>query len=140
MKSITILLFLLLVITSCKSVELDPTNIVGKWKFTDIYQSKSSSGNFGNWQKSITISGNPILEFTKNGYFLKDGKPGAECCTFGDKYNLSGNKISFTELSRSPSCKLINCYNCVEVIIEKIDADSLILNECYLKNKYVRVK
>jgi hypothetical protein len=140
MKSILLSIIILWFITSCKSVELDPTNIVGKWKFTGIYQSRRSGGNFGDWQKSITISGNPILEFTNNGYFLKDGKSGAECCTFGDKYSLSGNKISFIELSQSASCGLVNCYNCVDVIIEKVDADSLILNECYHKNKYVRVK
>lgn len=140
MKSLTILFFTILVVFSCKSVEPDPTNIVGKWKFTGIYQSLSSGGNFGDWQKSITISANPILEFTNNGYFLKDGKSGAECCTFGDKYSFSGNKISFTELSRSDYCARVNCYNCTNVIIEKIDADSLILNECYRKNKYVRVR
>ncbi len=140
MKAIKILFLTFLIIISCKSVELDPTSIVGKWKFTGITKYRNTGGTFGDWNIDKTYSDGSIFEYTSGGRFLKNGKSGAECCTFGDKYSLSGNKISFTEFSRSDYCASVSCYNCSDIIIEKIDADSLILSECYRKNKYVRVK
>jgi hypothetical protein len=140
MKSIAVIFLTILVVISCKSIELDPSNIVGKWRFSGITQYRSSVGTFGDWKIDKTYTNGSILEYTSDGRFLKDGKPGADCCTFGDKYSLSGNKISFTELSRSVYCASVNCYDCSTLTIEKINADSLILEVCYFKNKYVRVK
>jgi hypothetical protein len=139
MKKSPLFIFIFLMIISCKSSEIDPTSIVGKWAFTGITQSNKFDGTFGPWRVNPTFVAvpNSFWEFTKDGCFFRNDKPGAECCSGGNKYNVSGKKISFTE---TLACPNVNCLACSGWQIEKVDADTLILDQCYGKNKYVRIK
>jgi hypothetical protein len=139
MKKSPLFILIFLILISCKSSEIDPTSIIGKWEFTGITQYNKFDGTFSPWRVNPTFVAvpNSFWEFTKDGYFFRNGKPGAECCSGGNKYSVSGNKISFTE---TLGCPNVSCLACGGWQIEKIDVDTLILDECYGKNKYVRKK
>jgi hypothetical protein len=124
---------------TCTSKEIDPTSIVGKWEYTGITQYNKFDGTYSPWRVNPTFVAvpNSFWEFTKDGYFFRNGKSGAECCSGGNKYSILGDKISFTETLNCPN---VSCLACSIWKIEKIGIDTLILDECYAKNKYVRVQ
>jgi hypothetical protein len=140
MKKSPLFILIFLMLFSCKSSEIDPTSIVGKWAFTGITQSQNADGTWTPWHVNqifcIRACYPDSYEFTSDGRYLTDGKPGASCCYAGNKYSLYRNMITFSELLNCPTVK---CVKCDFWVIDKVDADTLILNQCYFKNKYVRI-
>ena len=142
-KSFVILAFFFLWIFSCKTkedIEPNPTGLVGKWVDTGRMQSQNADGTWSYWYVLETFAAVPvsIWEFTSDGRFLRDGKAGAECCFAGNKYAVSGNEITFSELAQP--CMGIFCINCKNWSYELTDSNTLILNECYVKKEYHRMK
>jgi hypothetical protein len=136
MKLTTLIISFLLIACSSKE-EIAPATIVGKWAPTYITQTKQAGGTFGAWYTINTLVALPVYEFTNDGRFLMDGKPGETCCSSGSKYSVSDNKINFTERTICPNVK---CALCENWSIIEIKGDTLILDECFLRNKYVRIK
>jgi hypothetical protein len=129
MKSINILLFIILAIISCKSIEINPNDIIGKWQPQYFIP---YNFNDNTWEKARlvdSLSSNYVLEFTSEGKFLINGKPGGSCCSAGDKYEISGYEITFTELSLN-GCQYVYCYNCAKWTILTVNNEILILEEC----------
>jgi hypothetical protein len=135
MKLTTLIISLLLIACTSKE-DIAPTTIVGKWAPTYITQTKNADGTFDAWHTINTLVALPVYEFTSDGRFLRDGQPGGACCSSGNKYSLSGNKIIFDE---RPICPTVKCALCDWTIIE-IKSDTLILEECNVRNKYLKIK
>jgi hypothetical protein len=136
MKLKTLIIVLLLI--ACKSKEdIAPTTIVGKWAPTYISQNRQADGTFSAWYTINTFAALPVYEFTSDGRFLIDGKSGESCCSSGSKYSVSENKINFTERAICPNVK---CPICENWSIVEIKGDTLILDECFTRNKYTKVK
>lgn len=142
-KHFLITTFLFLILLSCKTKEeINPNSLVNKWVATGQMQSKKADGTWSDWYvlqtfASVTPS---IWEFTNDRKFLRDGKPAAECCFAGNRYAVSGNKITFTETATN--CANVLCYNCGTNYWEfsKPTDDTLILQQCITRNQFVRVK
>ena len=139
MKLTTLIISLLLI--ACTSKDIAPTEIVGKWAPTYITQTKQADGSFDAWHTINTFVALPVYEFTNDGRFLKDGKPGADDCNItGNKYRIPvfGKEILFSQFLDSktvPACIAFSGWK-----FEFIKGDTLILDECYARNKYIRVK
>ena len=141
MKIISLITFTILIMISCKSIHIDPNGIIGKWQFTGIAQHQNSDGNWTPWRVNPTLlKTNPsIFEFTNDGYFLRNGKNGADCCFFGNKYTVKEHKISFSETLNCPNVDCSARADCL--LIKEIKGDTLILEYCgNLRNKLVRIK
>jgi hypothetical protein len=145
MKKIYLFALLFLVFISCKlkeieiTIDVDPSFVIGKWVSTNVVKYKNNDGSWKNWEERSGSSTLSIYEFKSEGSFIRDGKPGGNCCccSGGDRYSISKNVITFT--STLGKCPAMDCGGfCNNWRIEKIDADTLILNECFVKNKYVR--
>jgi hypothetical protein len=143
MKAIAIFFSILLV--ACTSKEDSLTifdvvniNIVGKWAPTYFTQTKNADGTFGEWHRINTFVALPVYEFTSDGQFLTDGKPAANCCFAGNKYSVAVNKISFTEIMNCPNALCVACP--ASWTINEIKGDTLILEECMARNKFVKTK
>jgi hypothetical protein len=135
MKLTTLIISLLF--TACSSKEnIAPTTIVGKWAPTYITQTKQADGIFSAWYTINTLIALPVYEFTIDGRFLRDGQPGGACCTSGNKYSVSENKIIFDD---RPICPTVKCALYDWTIIE-IKGDTLILEENNTRSKYVKTK
>ncbi len=140
MKLTTLMISLLLIACTSKE-DIAPTTIVGKWAPTYITQTKQADGTFDAWHTIYTLVALPVYEFTSDGRFLKDGKSGADACNIaGNKYHLStsGKEILFSEFLDSktvPACIACNGWK-----FEFIKGDTLILDECYSRNKYIKTK
>jgi hypothetical protein len=137
MKIITFGIAILLL--ACHSKDnIEPQSIVGKWRPTYITQNRQTDGSFNAWHTINTFMALPILEFTSDGRFLRDGQPGGECCSSGNKYSVSGDKIIFDEV---PFCANALCLSCpTNWLINEIKGDTLILETCNGRNKYVKGK
>ena len=136
-----ILIFILSVI-ACKT-EIDPTSIVGKWENTRIVQRKDSVGIWSKWKATINpgfgFTTNTLYQFTWDGRFFRDNKPGVLACRSGNRYVVSNNKITFSE--RDPIEARINCIDCSNWEIVEIKDDTLVLQECPgTRNKFVRIR
>lgn len=133
-------LFIALFLIACTSKEdITPVTIVGKWTPTYITQTRQADGTFDAWHQINTFVALPVYEFTSDGRFLKDGKPGADACNIaGNKYSVSGSTILFTELLDSKSVPA--CKNCTGWKFEFAKGDTLILDECNVRNKYTKLK
>ena len=94
MKIITLMISLLLIACTSKE-DITPTTIIGKWAPTYMLQTKNADGSWGDWATINTLVALPVIEFTGDGRYLTDGKPGANCCYAGNKYSISGNTINF---------------------------------------------
>jgi hypothetical protein len=130
-------LFIALFLIACTSKEdITPASIVGKWSPTYITQTRQADGTFDAWHRINTFALLPVYEFTSDGRFLKDGKPGGECCLSGSKYSVSSNNIIFDD---RPICPTVKCASYDWAIIE-IKGDTLTLDEFRTRNKYVRLK
>ena len=126
---------------ACKSTEsIDPqTGIIGKWTPSYITQIRNPDGSWGEWHQINTLIALPVYEFTSDGRFLRDGKPGAALCTSGSRYKVTGDKITFTE--RHTDEQLASCVSCENWAIIEIKNNILILEECArIRNKFVRTK
>ena len=56
------------------------------------------------WETINTLVALPTIEFTADGKFLSDGKPGADCCGWiGNKYTLKDSKITFSDFNPCPN-------------------------------------
>jgi len=135
MKFITLIIAIFLIACTSKE-DIAPQSILGKWAPTYITQSRQADGSFDAWHTINTFIALPVLEFTSDGRFLRDGQPGGACCSSGNKYNVSGDKILFDE---RPVCPTIKCALFDWTIIE-IKGDTLILEEFNTRNKYVKTK
>lgn len=131
-------LFVALFLIACTSKEdIAPASVVGKWAPTYITQTRQADGTFDAWHRINTFAPLPVYEFTSDGRFLKDGKSGASCCLSGSGYNISGNSITFTETLNCPN---VDCKPCLNWKVDTIKGDTLILDECFTRNKYTRLK
>ncbi|MEA5257073.1 hypothetical protein VB264_04695 [Arcicella aquatica] len=142
MKKILVLMILCFFsLISCKSdIATEPKSIVGKWIATGQMQTKNTDGGWSDWYVPQTLVAVPvsIWEFTSDGRFLRDGKAGGTCCFAGNKYLVSGNKISFTELA-SP-CAAVFCMNCNNWSFEFTNKDTLVLKECFSRSKFYKTQ
>lgn len=144
MKAIAIFFSILLVACTSKedSLLLSESSlnvsIVGKWAPTYFTQTKNADGTFGEWHRINTFVALPVYEFTSDGQFLTDGKPAANCCFAGNKYSVAVNKISFTETKNCPEALCMACPS--SWTISEIKGDTLILEECMARNKFVKTK
>ena len=135
MKLTTLLISLLLI--SCTSKDITPTEIIGKWTPTYITQTKRADGTFDAWHTINALVALPIYEFTNNGRFLRDSLHGATCCNSGNIYRLLKNKIIFSDLLNCPN---VSCGGYPSWTIIEIKGDTLILEEYNTRNKYVKIK
>jgi hypothetical protein len=123
---------------ACTSKEdITPASIVGKWSPTYITQTRQADGTFDAWHRINTFAPLPVYEFTSDRRFLKDGKSGASCCLSGSKYTIAGNSITFAE---TLSCPNVDCKPCSDWKVDSIKSDTLVLDECFTRNKYVKLK
>ena len=140
MKTITSIILVITLFIACTSKEsITPisTNIIGKWSPTYFTQSKKADGTWEAFYQITTLVALPVYEFTSDGKFLKDGRSGASCCYSGSNYSISDSNILFTGLLVCPGVK---CPSCAGWKIQEIKGDTLILEECSARNKYVRIK
>ena len=140
MKLTAILFFTILTVFSCKSVEINPTDIIGKWQPALYIPYNFNDNTWGKAQSIDSLSKTFIIEFTNDNQFLVNGKPGGGCCYAGDKYSAIENIISFIEPSYK-GCQNSYCMNCGKWIIEKVNEQTLILEECSKRKiQYIKTK
>ncbi|MCU0470092.1 MAG: hypothetical protein MUF58_15975 [Arcicella sp.] len=120
------------------SAESTSVSIIGKWSPTYLTQARNADGTWGAWQRINTFVALPVYEFTSDGRFLTDGKPGANCCFAGNKYAVAGNTVSFSEVLICPNALCLACPSGWTII--DIKSDTLVLEECSTRNKYLKVK
>jgi hypothetical protein len=136
MKLTTLIISLLLIACASKE-DIVPTTIVGKWAPSYMLQTKNADGSWGNWETINTLVALPVIEFTSDGRYLTDGKPGANCCYAGNKYSISGNTIDFTERL---SCPNVDCVAYFAWTIHFLKGDVLILETGNIRSKYTKTK
>jgi hypothetical protein len=136
MKLTTLIISLLLIACTSKE-DIAPNTIVGKWVPAYILQTKNADGSWGEWTTINTFVALPVIEFTSDGRYLTDGKPGANCCYAGNKYSISGNTINFTE---QLSCPNVSCISNSGWIIYSLKDDTLILEINNTRSKYTKTK
>ena len=139
MRLITLIISLLLI--ACKSNEINPSNIIGKWKSVGTFQSQNKDGTWSSWQVNETLciwGGNDFAyEFTSDSKFLRSGRPGADCCNAGNKYRVANNEIIFSDFL---ACPTVKCGKPQNWIIIEIKNDTLILEKYSIRNKYIKIK
>jgi hypothetical protein len=135
MKIITLFLFLLLI--ACTSKDIAPTEIVGKWAPTYMLQSKNADGTWGDWTIFYTLVALPVIEFTSDGRYLTDGKPGANCCDAGNNYHVANSEIIFSNFL---ICPIVKCGKPENWIITEIKEDTLILEKYFVRSKHIKIK
>lgn len=141
MKSLSLITLTILFVLACKSTEsIDPQmGIIGKWNPSYITQTRNSDGSWGEWHQINTLVALPVYEFTSDGRFLRDGKPGASICTSGSRYKVAGDKITFTE-SYSGIVN-VDCVACENWTVYTLTETLLILEECGgVRNKFAKQK
>ena len=133
-----IILFASFLLIACTSKGINPTEIVGKWAPNYLLQTKNADGSWGDWVTINTLIALPVIEFTSDGRYLTDGKPGANCCYAGNKYSISGNTIDFTERF---GCPTVDCTPYAGWIIYSLKDDKLVLEiNNGARNKYTKIK
>lgn len=141
MKALSLVTLAILFLFACKSTDsIDPqTGIIGKWTPSYIRQTRMLNGSWREWQQINTLVALPVYEFTSDGRFLRDGKPGASICTSGSRYKVSGDKITFTE--RDPGEISADCIPCENWTVYTLTETLLILEECgVVRNQFVKQK
>lgn len=136
-KSIASVMGLALVIYACDSKTIKPKEVVGEWAHAYQIQTKTANGIWGPWSYISTLTAIPNIEFTESGKYLRDGKPGAECCTAGNDYSVEGTTITFSDIK---ICPQMSCRPCNQWEIVSIKADTLVLEMCDLRAKLTKVK
>jgi hypothetical protein len=137
MKPLYTLLGIVLFFIACEADIIIPEKLLGKWDPTYQIQTKTSDGNWGPWTIINTLVPLPTIEFTPKGRFLTDGKDGGDCCYAGNKFTVSNNIITFSDIK---SCPQMSCSNCIQWGIQRLDSDTLVLEACNTRSKYVRAK
>ena len=136
MKPIILILSFLLIACASKE-DITPSSIIGKWAPTYMLQNKNPDGSFGAWYSINTFAPLPVYEFTNDGRFLLDGKPGASCCNSGNSYYVLKNEIIFSDLL---SCPTVKCAGLPKWKIIEIKNDTLILEGYNGRSKHVKIK
>ncbi|MFC0185464.1 hypothetical protein SAMN04515674_103249 [Pseudarcicella hirudinis] len=137
MKALFFALITTLLLNGCsKSNDVKPNDLVAKWSHTYQLQSKNQDGTWGEWYTINTFMAIPPIEFTADGRILYDGKPSEACCTFRN-YQLNNKQI---KLSNPVSCPAVDCFSCGDWSVNKLENDTLILETCNNRAKYVRIK
>ena len=113
--------------------------IIGKWSPTYLQSTKNTNGQWSNFERINTFVALPDLEFKSDGSFLSAGKPGAACCYAGNKYTIyNNNTLKFSEKA---SCQPNStCQECPSWVLEFISTDSLIIEQCNLRSKFIKIK
>ncbi len=137
MKLLIVALSLAFLLDTCDSKVIEPKELIGKWNPTYQIQNKNPDGRWGPWSTINTFVALPQMEFTRNGDFLRDGKPGADCCSAGNKFTVANNVITFTDLK---SCPQVKCMDCSKWTINQLDSDTLVIEVCDSRSKYSRGK
>lgn len=136
-KSITTVLGIALALYACDYNTIKPKELVGEWANAYQMQTKRADGNWSGWSQFNTLTAIPNSEFTANGRYLREGKDGAECCTAGNRYSVSGSTITFSD---TQLCPHMSCRPCTQWEIVSLNADSLVLEMCDVRNKFARIK
>jgi hypothetical protein len=137
MKKIYFAFGIVITLIACKSDAIVPEKLIGEWNPAYQIQYKTSDGIWGSWTTFNTFAALPPIEFTAKGNFLRDGKPGAECCTAGNKFTVSSNTIIFSDLM---SCPQMSCLPISKWEIQRLDADTLVVEMASTRSKYSRSK
>ncbi len=137
MKKLIFVIGLAAIISSCKSDVIVPEKLNGIWNHAYQVQYKTQDGTWGPWNSFVTIAAIPPIEFTAKGKFLRDGKPGAECCTAGNKFTVLNNTIIFSDLM---SCPQMSCLPTSRWEITRLDTDTLVVEAASVRSKYSRAK
>ena len=132
-----ILLFIALI--ACKSNDINPSDIIGKWDFTGLTQSQNADGSWTLWRVNPTLlkAISSVFQFTNEGNFLINGKSGANCCDSGNKYRVVNNEIIFSDFL---ICSTVKCGKPQNWIVNEIKGDTLILEMYSIRNKLVKIK
>jgi len=136
MKRLILSISITIGLLSCQS-DISPKKLIGVWAPTYQIQNKEANGKWGRWITINTLMAIPDMEFTASGDFLRDGKPGAACCSAGNKYTLSGNTITFSEIKDCPN---VDCSLSYQWKIHELTSKFLILEFGESRSKYARVK
>lgn len=125
-------MLLLLVFTQCKKKE-DPeplpeiASIAGKWRVTAYSQTEGDS-----LVTTPASDGQPtIYQFRFDGAFLNEN--GYMPCCLSQKFTLNGQPFEQKPLAPvyvDPSCSLVYCMPCPEMIITTPIADVIMIETC----------
>ncbi len=137
MRTLFIFLGLVITLNRCDSDSVSPVKLIGKWNPTCQQQGKNDDGSWKPWTTVNKLEAIPQMEFTTDGKFLTDGTDFTNCCYPIGNYTLSRNIIEF---EAQKICVSGLCVDCKKWIIDSLDSDTLILQSCTSRNKYVRVK
>ena len=139
MNKSRLLILLFVALISCKSNDINPSDLIGKWGFTEITQYQNINRNWTPWRVNQTLlkSIPSIYEFTSDGNFLRDGQPGADCCDTGNKFRVVNNEINFSDFL---PCPTVRCAKPQNWIIVQIKEDTLILEKYSIRNKDIKIK
>ena len=135
MKLLFVAFSLAFILDTCDSKTIQPQKLIGKWNPAYQVQNKASDGSWDKWTTINTFAALPPIEFTADGNFLRDGKPGADCCSAGNKFTVSDNIITFSEFK---SCPQVKCKDCSKWTINQLDSDTLVVEVCDTRSKYFR--
>lgn len=124
---------------ACKSNDINPSDIIGKWGFTGITQYQNADGSWSRWQVNEILciwGGNDFAyEFTSDSKFLRNGQSGADCCNSGNKYRVANNEIIFSDFL---ACPTVKCGKPQNWIITEIKEDTLIFEKYSIRYKYIK--
>ncbi|MFD2520450.1 hypothetical protein [Emticicia soli] len=137
MKSLICIFGLTFLLFACDSSKIKPKEIIGEWANAYQIQTKNADGKWGPWSYVTIYVALPNIEFTRDGKFLRGGQPGADCCSAGNLYTISNNVIKFSDFL---SCPQVRCMDCHEWTINTLKDDTLILESCNTRTKYIKAK
>ncbi|GAB3507206.1 hypothetical protein [Emticicia fontis] len=138
MKLLFVAISLAFIFDTCDSKKIiKPEALIGRWNPSYQLQTKNADGSWGPWATINTLVALPSMEFTSHGDFLRDGKPGADCCSAGNKFTVANNIITFSDLK---SCPQVKCMDCSKWTINQVDSDTLVIEVCDSRSKFSRDK
>ncbi len=135
MKKLVVALGITIGLLSCQS-DISPKKLIGEWSPTYEMQQKEN-GKWGKWVTINTLMAIPNIEFKASGAFLRDGKPGAECCSAGNKYTVKDKTIFFSDLKDCPN---VSCVTGPQWTIYQLDSKVMVIGSAESRSKYLRVK
>ncbi len=139
-KTLLILLFPLLF--ACEktitSSVVSESAIVGTWSPTYLQSTKNANGVWSSFQRINTLVPLPEFEFKADGSFYSAGKAGAACCFAGNKYSLTNSKIVFSEKATCSTTS--TCQECSSWDLAFLPKDSLIIEQCTVRSKFIKLK
>ena len=133
--------FISILLIACKSNDINPSDIIGKWESVGTFQSKNTDGTWSAWRVNETFciwgENDLAYEFTSDGKFLRNGQSSADCCNAGNKYHIANNEIIFSDFL---ACPTVKCGKPQNWIIIEIKNDTLILEKYSVRSKYTKNK